>query len=44
MPSERRKAVFVDVLAAQPEESWKLFRVALSTQGADVFRGRGREP
>jgi len=42
VPSERRRAFVIDLLTAQPAESWKLFHVGLSADGAEAFRsGRG---
>lgn len=42
VPDERRKAFVVDVLAKQPPESWKLFRVGLFDEAVDLFT-RGEE-
>ena len=37
VPDERRKALVVDVLAKQPADSWKLFRVGLFDEAVELF-------
>lgn len=39
VPSEARKAVLVDVLAAQPSEAWPLFQIATEANALAVLTG-----
>jgi Replication-relaxation len=41
VPSDARKAVLVDLCAAQPEESWPLWQVVLTGDLADALIGGG---
>jgi hypothetical protein len=41
VPSDARKAVLVDLCAAQPEESWPLWQVVLAGDLTDVLIGGG---
>jgi len=41
VPTEERKAVLVDLFAAQPEESWPLWQVVLAADLTDALIGGG---